>query len=106
MARIFFTKIKQYLHFHDNNNLDRNDKYTKIRTLFDLININFMQFGVFEGHLSIDEQMFPYYGRHSCKMFKKSKPIIFGYKAWCMAFSLFISKFLLLFQWKWMHNLI
>ena len=52
MARNFVTKIKQYLHFQDNYNLDRNDKYTKIRTLLDLI--NFMQFGVFEEHLSID----------------------------------------------------
>ena len=33
MARNFFTKIKQYLNFQDNNNLDRNDKYTKIRKI-------------------------------------------------------------------------
>ena len=56
-------------------------------TLFDLKNINFMQFGLFEKHLSIDEHMFPYYGRHSCKIFIKSKPIKVGYKALCMAAS-------------------
>lgn len=87
MPRSMFRKIKQYLHFHDNNNLDRNDKYTKVRALFDVINKKFMQFGVFEEHLSIDEQMLPYFGRHSCKMYLKNKPIKFGYKTWCMAAS-------------------
>ena len=46
-----------------------------------------MQFGVFEEHLSIDEQMLPFYGHHSCKMFIKKKPIKFEYKAWCMTAS-------------------
>ena len=41
-----------------------------------------IQFGVFAEHLSIDEQMVPYFGRHSCKMFIRGKPIRFGYKNW------------------------
>ena len=28
--------------------------------------------------------MVPYYGRHSCKMFIREKPIRFGYKLWCL----------------------
>ncbi|KAM8702083.1 hypothetical protein ACLKA7_004944 [Drosophila subpalustris] len=32
----------------------------------------------------LDEQMIAYYGRHSCKMFIKGKPIRFGYKYWCL----------------------
>ena len=39
---------------------------------------------IFSQHLSIDEQMIAYYGRHSCKMFIKGKPIQFGYKYWCL----------------------
>ena len=41
-----------------------------------------IQFGVFSELLSIDESMVPYYGRHSCKMFIRGKPIRFGYKLW------------------------
>ena len=36
---------------------------------------NLIQFGVFAEHLSIDEQMVPFFGRHSCKMFIRGKPI-------------------------------
>ena len=87
MASNIFTKIKQYLHFRDNTNLDLNDKYIKTSTLFDLININFMNFGVLKEHMSIVEPMLPFYCLLNCKVFIKSKPIKFGYKAWCMAAS-------------------
>lgn len=43
-----------------------------------------MQFGVWAEELSIDEQMVPYFGRHSCKMYIRGKPIRFGYKLWCL----------------------
>ena len=38
-------------------------------------------------YLSIDEQMVPYFGRHSAKMFIRGKPIRFGYKNWILASS-------------------
>lgn len=87
MPRFMFRKIKKYLHFKDNTDLGKTDKYVKVRPLFDIINLKFMQFDVFHEHLSIDEQMVPYFGRHSCKMYMKNKPIKFGYKLWCMASS-------------------
>ena len=37
--------------------------------------------------LAIDEQIIPYLGRHSAKMFIRGKPIIFGYKNWVLASS-------------------
>jgi len=40
---------------------------------------------VFQENLSIDESMVPYYGRQSCKMFIRGKPICFGYKLWVIA---------------------
>lgn len=46
-----------------------------------------MQFGIWEPELSIDEQMVPYFGRHSCKMYMRGKPIRFGYKLWCLCSS-------------------
>lgn len=38
-------------------------------------------------NLSIDEQMVPYFGQHSCKMFVKGKPVSFGFKIWCLCSS-------------------
>ncbi|XP_033228842.1 piggyBac transposable element-derived protein 3-like [Belonocnema kinseyi] len=46
-----------------------------------------MQFGIFSHNLSIDEEMVPYFGRHSCKMYIKGKPIRFGFKLWCLCSS-------------------
>ena len=46
-----------------------------------------MKFGCFTYKLSIDEQMVPYFGRHSCKMFMKGKPVRFGFKIWCLCSS-------------------
>ena len=46
------------------------------------MNSKLVQFGIFSKELSIEEQMVPYYGRHSCKMFIRGKPIRFGFKNW------------------------
>ena len=37
---------------------------------------------MFHDGLLIEESMVPYYGRHSCKIFIRGKPIRFGYKLW------------------------
>jgi hypothetical protein len=87
MSRNKFTTIKKYIHLADNNNLDKEDKFAKLRLYFDLLNKNFIQFGVFSPHLSIDEQMVPYFGKHSCKMYIRNKPVRFGYKMWCLCSS-------------------
>lgn len=59
----------------------------KIQPFYDEIFKCFHQFGVFHESLSIDESMGPYYGPHSCKMFIRGKPILFGYKVWMMCSS-------------------
>jgi len=87
MSRNRFDSIKQNLHLSDNDQLDKNDRFAKLRPLFDLINQKNMQFGVFSHNLSIDEEMVPYFGRHSCKMYIKGKPIRFGFKLWCLCSS-------------------
>ncbi|KAK9700587.1 Transposase IS4 [Popillia japonica] len=109
VARNRFRDIKRNIHLSDNSKLDIKDKYTKLRPFFDLLNKKFMQFGVFSTYLSIDkytklrpffdllnkkfmqfgvfstylsidEQLVLYFGRHSCKMFLKEKPVRFGFK--------------------------
>lgn len=61
------------------------DKLFKIRPLNDYINKKLIQFGVFHKHLSVDEEMVPFFGRHTAKMFMKGKPIRYGYKLWVLA---------------------
>ena len=87
MSRNRFQEIKRYLHLADNNNLVEDDKLAKIRKYLNLLNINFTQFGVFSQNFSIDEQIMPYYGHFSTKMFMGNKPIKFGMKVWFLASS-------------------
>ena len=84
MPRNRFTEIKRYLHLADNQNLQAGDKFSKISPIYELLNDQLVKFGIFSELLSIDESMVPYYGKHSCKMFIKGKPIRFGYKLWCI----------------------
>lgn len=87
MRRNRFLEIQRYIHLCDNQNLATNDKFSKLRKYFDLLNSIFLQNVKICGssHLSIDESMVPYYGRHSSKQHIQGKPIRFGYKIWAIA---------------------
>ena len=87
MSRKMFENIKKLIHFSDNNNLPAGDKLAKIRPLQDRVNVSLQQLGIFAKDLAIDEQMVPYFGRHSAKMFIRGKPIRFGYKYLVLASS-------------------
>jgi hypothetical protein len=87
MSRQTYRDIKKNLHLVDNSQIPDGDKFYKIRSYIELLNRKFCKFGVFAHNLSIDEQMIPYFGRHSCKMFMKGKPVRFGFKAWCLCSS-------------------
>ena len=80
MSRKNFEDIRRWLHFADNNNLNLNDKFAKVRMLYDLCNKNLQQFGFFHSYYSIDEQMVPYAGENSSKQTIRMKSIRFGYK--------------------------
>ena len=84
ISRNRYHGIKRYLHFSDNQRLTEGDKIIKISPLYNLLNCNLFQFGIFHEVLSVDESMVPYFGRHSAKIFIKGKPIRFGYKVWCL----------------------
>jgi len=85
MSRNRFEDMKRYLHLSDNSRVDPNDKLHKIRPFVNLCNAKLQQHGVFSQYLSIDEQMVPFFGHHSAKMFIRSKPIRFGFKLWVLA---------------------
>ena len=78
MSRKRFEEIKKLIYFADNNKLPAGNELAKIRPLQDRVNASLRQFGVFLKDLDIDEQMVPYFGRHSAKMFIRGKPIRFG----------------------------
>ena len=69
MSRKWFEDIKKFIYFADNDNFTAGDKLAKILPLQDKANASLLQFGLFEKDLSFDEQMVPYFGRHSAKMF-------------------------------------
>ncbi|XP_054720347.1 piggyBac transposable element-derived protein 3-like [Uloborus diversus] len=85
ISRKKYSDIKHYLHFNDNSTIDKQDRYYKIRPLFEKLNVALQQFGVFSENLTIDERMVRYFGKHGCKMFMKNKPVKFGYKLWMLA---------------------
>ncbi|XP_036340519.1 piggyBac transposable element-derived protein 3-like [Rhagoletis pomonella] len=85
MPRARFEQILRYMHVSDNTLLDPQDKFTKIRPLWDNLNERWMRYSPRYVEVSIDESMIPYYGHHSTKQHIHGKPIRFGYKVWCMA---------------------
>nr|CAI5843335.1 unnamed protein product [Callosobruchus analis] len=70
------------IHCNDNNNLEKNDRFSKIRPLFNALNNKFFNNSPVEENHSVDEAMVPYFGRHGCKQFIRGKPIRWGYKFW------------------------
>lgn len=82
ISRDRFTYVIQNIHCSDNNALNANDKFSKVRPLFNALNQRFLMFSPIEENYSIDEAMVPYYGRHPTKQFIRGKPIRWGYKFW------------------------
>lgn len=82
ISRDRFQFIMNNIHFNDNGQLHKNDKFSKMRPLFDILNKKFVEYAPIEEHHSVDEAMIPYFGRHGCKQFIRGKPIRWGYKFW------------------------
>lgn len=86
MSRNRYQVLKSMVHFC--NNLEapqhKEDKGFKIRKFISALQKSFMQYGVFEECLAVDEMMVKYYGRNSLKQFIRGKPVRFGYKLWAL----------------------
>ena len=82
-----FKQMKKYTHHFDNTQLDKSDKYAKVRLLCDITNRSLQQFGFWQLGYSIDEQMIPYFGIHSAKRTVQNKSVHFGYKSFVLASS-------------------
>ena len=85
MTRNRFNEITQNLHLANNDDLDKNDKFAKVRPLIKLLNEQCLEHFFPEQHIIVDESMVPYYGKHGAKQYIHGKPIKFGYKMWVAA---------------------
>ena len=85
LSRNRFDEIMQNFHLADNSNLDKEDKFAKVRPLIDKLNEQCLANYLPEQSVSIDESMVPYVGRHGCKQYMRNKPVKFGYKFWVAA---------------------
>lgn len=82
-----FEMILRFIHFNDNSKLPSDDRLYKLRPFLEILGKNFRAHGGLDEHLSVDESMVPYYGKHYAKQFIQSKPIRFGYKNWALCSS-------------------
>ena len=85
MTKNEFEDCKQFLHLAHNENLDKTDRFGKVRPLFHAINKQCVAHHRPEQHLSVDESLVPYFGKHGAKQYIHEKPIKFGYKLWVLA---------------------
>ncbi|XP_069699424.1 piggyBac transposable element-derived protein 3-like isoform X2 [Periplaneta americana] len=87
ISRDRFEFIMTNIHVCENDKLNKEDRFAKVRPLYDALNDKFLQYAPHEENHVIDESMVPYYGRHGLKQFIRGKPIRYGYKIWVGATS-------------------
>ena len=85
MSRNRYREILSNLHLADNTQITE-ERYYKVRVLFEKLNFSLKQYGSFVNH-SVDESIIPYYGKHGTKQFIRRKPIRCGFKLWCITSS-------------------
>ena len=80
MQRNQFVQIMQSMQCADNTQLNDTNKFTKLRTLLDLLKRHFLKHFNPTCDLAYDESMIKYYGKHGCKQFIRGKPKDLGTK--------------------------
>ena len=78
--------------------MDPNDRMGKLRPMTNHLEDAFQKAYIPKKHLSFDESMVAYYGRHGCKQFIRGKPIRFGFKNVCLCTPL---EYLIAFETYW-----
>lgn len=79
-----FRQLCRYMHFQSSDAYDENDRMWKLRPYTDRLNQNFAEHFHPEQHLSYDECMIAYYGKHTGREYIRKDPVRFGYKARCL----------------------
>ena len=77
MTRTEFLECKRFLHLVDKSALNSSDKFAKVRPLLNAINKQFILNYQRTQHVSVNESMAPYFGKHGAKQRIHGKPIKF-----------------------------
>jgi hypothetical protein len=85
MSRNQFSDHVRFTYFLATVDPDPNDKFWKVRPLFDQLNQTAKQLITQTENVSVDEGMVKYFGPHPLKQYMKGKPHRFGYKIWILA---------------------
>src|SRR2546425_1222690 len=90
MSRDRYRVLSKYFHIVDNTGAkayreEGYDPMHKVRPIIDLFNIRCADLYKPKQHLSVDEAMIPFKGRHYTKQYMPNKPDKFGFKAWVCA---------------------
>ena len=93
ISRNRFREIFSNLHIRDNTDID-NDRYYKVRPLYNILNTNFKRF-VSAKNFSVDESMIPYYGRHGTKSLLEENPCDL-----CLNFGVYARQMGTFFMWN------
>ena len=78
-----FYEILSVLHFNDNNSaLPATSLDRKIQPIIEFFNTRFNEVAISETKKAVNEIM-PFKGKHSAKMYMAKKPMEWGNKLWC-----------------------
>ena len=66
MTRNRFQEIMKYIYMYDPDNMEKEDKFAKVRPIMEILNNRFIQYRPAEKRAEIDEAMVPYYGSYGC----------------------------------------
>jgi hypothetical protein len=75
----------RFTYFVDKVLPDPEDRFWKVRPLFEHTNKMAKKYVKHPENVSVDEGMIKYFGPHPLKQFIRGKPIRFGYKVWMLA---------------------
>jgi len=77
----------KHLHLANNEDLDPTDRIAKLRPFVSQLQQKFCENNYLDEHISVNESMIPYYGRHFAKQYIRGKPVHFGFKNWAICSS-------------------
>ena len=78
ISRNTFERILWNLHVFDNEQLDKQDKFSKLRPVINELNKGLLKFSFNGRSKSIDESIILYYGTHGSRQQINNKPIWVG----------------------------
>ena len=85
MPRDMFDRILRNLNLCCNEQFDKQDKFSKLRSVINELNKRYLKFSFNEDYKSIGESMIPYYRTHGIRQRINNKPIRVGYNIWVLA---------------------